>query len=268
MNLTGNAGVGMQENDVTGDPIGSLFVWRDNTCEPLLIGGSPAGRRPAGVSPDPGDRVIAADRGAEHARAWGWHVDLLVGDLDSLSPAEIAAASAAGTPSIIAPAAKDETDMELALARALDDGARTIIICAALGGRTDHLLANVLLLARPDLAGVDVIIADGPETVRLLRAGKHGRAEPAALELVGVAGDLLSLLPCGTDAVGVTTAGLHYPLCAETLFLGQARRGQQRLFEHPRARDAAAGPAAGDPHGRQPGGCDRSPSIAGSRIPG
>lgn len=188
----------------------------------FLIAGSPAARRPVGLAPAPGDRVIAADLGARHARAWGWPVGLLVGDLDSLPPADAAAMRAAGTPVITAPAAKDDTDLELALAHALAEGARQIIICAALGGRTDHLLANVLLLARPDLAGLDITIADGPETVRLLRG-------PGSLALRGAAGDLLTLLPLGRDATGVTTRGLAYPLRDETLFEGRGR-GVSNVF--------------------------------------
>jgi len=217
----------------------------------FVVAGSPAGLPPEGLAPAPGDRVIAADFGAHHARAWGWPVHLLVGDLDSLPADEAAAMQAEGIPVATAPQAKDETDLELALSHALGDGAREIIICAALGGRTDHLLASVLLLTRPELAGARAMIADGPVTVRLLRGGggdagkrrregegetasppnrEYGGAERAHLELHGAAGDLLSLLPIGGDAVGITTRGLAYPLHDETLAMGQAR-GVSNVFE-------------------------------------
>jgi len=197
----------------------------------FLIGGSPNAQPPARLAPAPGDRVIAADHGAALARAWGWPLHLLVGDLDSLSAEETALVIANGTPVITAPAAKDETDLELALTQALTEGAREIIICAALGGRADHMLANVLLLARPELAGLCVTLAAGRESIRLLRgAGSAG----AQLELPGAPGDLLSLLPLGQDASGVTTAGLQYPLHDETLFLGQAR-GVSNVFTGSRA---------------------------------
>jgi thiamine pyrophosphokinase len=230
----------------------------------FLVGGSPEARPPAGLAPAPGDRVIAADRGAAHARAWGWPLHLLIGDLDSLSVTEAAAVAAAGVPIITAPAAKDETDLELALAQALAEPADEIVICAALGGRVDHLLANVLLLARAELAGRHVMLSDGNESLRLLRgAGPHPGVEALAgdadapprpaeastpddcregldetaghLELPGAAGDLLSLLPLGGDAVGVTTAGLQYPLRDETLFQGEAR-GVSNVFTGAHAR--------------------------------
>jgi thiamine pyrophosphokinase len=199
----------------------------------FLIGGSPEAQPPARLTPTMDDLVIAADRGAAHARAWGWPLHLLVGDLDSLGTEETAHVAATGVPVITAPAAKDETDLELALAHALDQGTHEIVICAALGGRTDHLLANVLLLARADLAGRRVTLADGRESIRLLRR-RGGDAAPAQLELPGAPGDLLSLLPLAGDAVGVTTEGLQYPLYDETLFLGQAR-GVSNVFTGSRA---------------------------------
>lgn len=194
----------------------------------FLVAGSPQAAPPRGLAPGPGDCVIAADSGARHARRWGWPVSWLVGDLDSLSPDEASALLAAGTPSVVVPAAKDETDLELALARALALGARKIVICAALGGRSDHMLANVLLLTRPDLTGLDVMIAEGAQTMRLLRGGED-------LAVAGQPGDLLSLLPVGGDAVGIRTEGLLYPLHDETLLLGQAR-GMSNVLLGTRAR--------------------------------
>jgi len=196
----------------------------------FLVAGSPATEKPAVLAPGPADRVIAADYGAHHARAWGWPIHLLVGDLDSLPAADLRAVQAAGVPVITAPAAKDETDLELALARALADGAQEVILCAALGGRADHMLANVFLLARPELAEISAMIAEGAQTVRLLRGHEASDGAAACLALLGAAGDLLTLLPLAGDAGGVTTAGLRYPLADETLIFGQAR-GVSNVFE-------------------------------------
>jgi thiamine pyrophosphokinase len=200
----------------------------------FIIAGSPIAQPPCGLAPGPADRVIAADYGAHHARAWGWPIDLLIGDLDSLPAGEIQAARAAGVPTVTAPAAKDETDLELAVARALSDGATELVICGALGGRADHMLANVLLLARSELIDVEAVIADGAQTLRLLRGdpatqgvAQHGAT--ACLALAGAAGDLLTLLPLAGDAEGVSTAGLLYPLVDETLFFAQAR-GVSNVF--------------------------------------
>lgn len=196
----------------------------------FVVGGSPVSRRPIHLAPTAGDRVIAADLGALHALTWGWPIDLLVGDFDSLPPETEAATE--GTPVLRAAVEKDETDLELALDRALAASPQEIVICGALGGRTDHLLANVLLLARSDLTTSPIILADGAETVRLLRGGSTDDAGPEGLTLWGVPGDLVSLLPLCGDAEGVSTRGLYYPLNDESLLAGSARGISNVLTTH------------------------------------
>ncbi|MBT5085466.1 MAG: thiamine diphosphokinase, partial [Actinobacteria bacterium] len=78
----------------------------------LVFLGGPA---PALTAPLPSaEFVIAVDRGADHALALGYSVDLLVGDLDSVS----AAGRLAAIEIEQHPVDKDETDLELALAAA------------------------------------------------------------------------------------------------------------------------------------------------------
>ena len=47
------------------------------------------------------------------------------------------------------PAAKDQTDLELALDAAARGGATRIVVVSGGGGRFDHLLAGALALGRP-----------------------------------------------------------------------------------------------------------------------
>ena len=79
----------------------------------------------------------------------------------------------------------------------------------------DHGLANVWLLAHPRLAGRDVRLVDVTARIRLIGPGRS--------DLAGRIGDLVSLLPFGGDAGGVTTTGLRYPLQDEPLRLGPSR---------------------------------------------
>src|SRR4051794_10898103 len=90
--------------------------------------------------------VIAADSGADHAASLGLSVDLVVGDLDSVSPAGLAAARDGGARVDEHPAEKDATDLELALDAAVSAGATEIVVVGGHGGRLDHLLANCMLL--------------------------------------------------------------------------------------------------------------------------
>ena len=185
----------------------------------FIVADSPVARQPIHLAPQEGDFVVAADLGAQHALAWGWPVHLLVGDLDSLPAETTVALIGQGVEIVRVPAAKDQTDTELALAAALARGPDEVIICGALSERVDHLLTNVLLLAHPSLQRLNVSLVDGPETVRLAQTD----LSPETVVLVGAAGDIVSLLPYGSDVEGVRTDNLLYPLRAETLHLGEAR---------------------------------------------
>ncbi len=161
--------------------------------------------------------VVAADGGALLAKRLGLTIDLVVGDLDSLSPSELASLRTAGVPVEAWPAAKDFSDLELALRAALAHGPAALLLLGALGGRrVDHALANIWLLALPELAALTMVCLDGVSRTRLLRG-------PGAVELVGRRGDLVTLLPFAEEASGVTTDGLVYPLRDEVLPLGPSR---------------------------------------------
>lgn len=177
------------------------------------------------------DLVISADGGARLADALGLPIDRWVGDGDSLGPAGVADLRARGIQVDLAPTDKDTSDTELALLAALDDGAESVLVLGALGGpRPDHALANVALLGHPDAAGCEITILDPSARIRLL-AGPDAR-----LDLIGRAGDLVSLIPLETTT-GVTTAGLQFPLEDATLEFGPAR-GISNVRTSPTARVA------------------------------
>lgn len=183
----------------------------------------------AGAAPDRGgldaawpgwsdgvDLVVAADAGADTAVALGLRPDLAVGDFDSIGPGGLARLRAAGIPIEAAPAAKDESDTELAILAAIRRGADVLTIVGGLGGRPDHLLANIGLLAHPVLAGRRVELIDDRTRITLIQG-------PGERELVGRLDDLVSLLPVGPGVDGVTTTGLGWRLDDEPLPVGPAR---------------------------------------------
>ena len=167
--------------------------------------------------------VIAADGGARLAErlvrsigAGRQAIDLIVGDGDSLGEEQLARYEAAGIPVERSPASKDESDTELAVRAALARGATDLVIVGAVGGRLDHTVANLGLLAAPALAGRSCVILDAATRVTLLSG-------PAERDFTGRAGDIVSLLPLGDGVTGVTTTGLAYPLHDEPLPFGPAR---------------------------------------------
>jgi thiamine pyrophosphokinase len=164
--------------------------------------------------------VVAADAGAIGAEALGLRVDLVVGDGDSLGDSGIARVRESGIEIRLSPPEKDESDTELGILACLDRTPSRITVLGAFGGpRLDHTLANIALLAMPELGGLDVRMLDERTRVRLMRA--DGAA--TTLELAGRVGDLVSLLPFGGGADGITTAGLAYPLRGEPLLVGRVR---------------------------------------------
>lgn len=173
--------------------------------------------------PQPGDLLIAADGGAYHCRALGLTPHIVIGDLDSLAAEARAALEQAGARFEIRPADKDQTDLELALLYAAEQGVETIVVVGALGGRLDMTLANLLLLAHPRLASLRVELRHGAQTAWPIR--------PPGDEIRGRTGDTLSLIPLGGDAVGITTHGLAYPLRDDTLPTGPARGVSNVLTE-------------------------------------
>jgi thiamine pyrophosphokinase len=148
------------------------------------------------------DRVVCADSGVSLALELGLDIDLVVGDLDSVPEHELQQAQARGAQVQRHPAAKDHTDLELALQVAAED-AELVIVVGGAGGRLDHALANVAALASDALAGTEVRARLGPDDVHVVRG---------AAELDLPLGATATLLPSGGPARGITTSGLRYPL--------------------------------------------------------
>ena len=90
------------------------------------------------------DYVICADGGTHHALALGLRPNLIIGDLDSVTDAELQKANAK---IVKYPRHKNETDLELALNHALEQQPTSILIIAALGNRLDQTLGNISLLS-------------------------------------------------------------------------------------------------------------------------
>jgi len=161
------------------------------------------------------DLIIAADSGAATALQYGYVPAIVVGDFDSLDTDLLQQLSEKGSQVRQAAVEKNETDTELAIQAAIEQGATSITLLGALGGeRFDHTMANILLLA--DIETVPAKIVDGPSTCWLLRG-------PGSSFINGQKGDLLSLLPLTGETTGVRTKGLYYPLHGETLRFGKPR---------------------------------------------
>jgi thiamine pyrophosphokinase len=186
----------------------------------VVVSGGEAPVADVGRVVPPGATVIAADRGLEHAQALGLEVATAVGDFDSASPEAVAVAERAGTRVERHPPEKDATDLELALDAAIDLDPTRILVLAGRGGRLDHELSALLLLAAERYANAEVDAHVGDARIHVVRSER---------ELAGVPGELLTLLPAHGAAHSVRTDGLVYPLRGETLEPGSTR-GVSNVF--------------------------------------
>lgn len=170
----------------------------------------------------PGDAdavLVAVDGGLDHALALAdthGMPDYLVGDLDSVDAERVSSVAANGHTRIVRhPAEKNETDLELALLMVEAAGIDHVVIVGLSGGRLDHVLGNVLLLAARDWRfTIDFLSVDGDG--HLLTPERPWQA---SLPDQTVA----SLLPLSPEVSGVTTTGFYYPLQQATLKLGTPR---------------------------------------------
>lgn len=164
--------------------------------------------------------LVAADSGLDHALALGLDVDLVVGDLDSVT--QRALDESVATLERHSPD-KNATDLELALVAVARLSPDRVVVLGGQGGRFDHLLATVDLLASPRWAGFDLEWVSDRARIRFARVG---------VTLHGTVGSTLTLLARGGPAVGVTTTGLRWPLTGETLLPGHTR-GVSNVFTTP-----------------------------------
>ena len=168
----------------------------------IFIGGEV--EKAALSSPIPEDAlVIAADSGYDNAKSLGYaeRCDFVVGDFDSTK--EKAFCSRAKI--VRVPSEKDETDTQLAINIALQNGAQDMYIIGGLSGRLDHTLSNLHLLETLTKCGVNATICDGKNRVRYVKERSSLLVPKSEYKYFG-------LILTTEKAKGVTIDGAKYPL--------------------------------------------------------
>lgn len=162
------------------------------------------------------DIIMCANGGTLHALALGLTPHTIVGDLDSL-PTEIKAKmEQAGVEMIEKPSRKNKTDLECAMSVAIERGATNILIAAALGGRLDQMLGNLLLLGRQEWRSANIRLVQNDQMAWVLRG-------PVRCEITGTPGDTISILPLEKIVDGVYMEGVEWEVSNEAFSLGSTR---------------------------------------------
>lgn len=170
------------------------------------------------------DFLICADGGANYAALSGRLPNLLIGDLDSITPENLVKCEkTAGCIIKRFPCEKDETDLELALIYAEEQASlvseRDIWLYGATGKRIDHFLGNIALMLAYARKGYRIHLVDPEHESWILQSREKIR---------GSLGQVISLIALSEKAV-VTTEGLYYPL-QQGVLLQDSPRGMSNVF--------------------------------------
>ncbi|MBT4575187.1 MAG: thiamine diphosphokinase [Candidatus Cloacimonetes bacterium] len=145
------------------------------------------------------DVIIAADGGANICRADSITPDYIVGDLDSITLENIKYFS---EPKFVKINDQSNTDLQKAIDHALKLNPTSIKIVAALGNRTDHTLANILIFQNYNEL-IPLEIYDNFGVMKLYSPGSHN----IALSI----GQTISFFSL-TSIEGLSLKGFKYPV--------------------------------------------------------
>lgn len=165
--------------------------------------------------------LLGADGGANVVRACGFTPDWVVGDLDSVAEEVLAALAAERR--VLVDADDTGTDLEKALRHALSLGATEAVLLGFTGGRVDHTLWNLGLVARYGRR-LSLRLVDERCDVRPVGDGLRFRA---------ARGQKLSLCTPNGRVEGITTRGLRWPLAGEALAPGERDGISNEVVDNP-----------------------------------
>ena len=157
-----------------------------------------------------GAKVVAVDGGAEACLAADVVPAIVVGDMDSARAETLAALEKRGAR--IERHASDKRDTDGALALAHVQGEPEVLFVGAGGGRADHALANLHLLAEASRFARARAVDEDAETWIVTPD------RPLALDLP--IGTILSMIPFDAEVTGIRYDGLAYPLTDATMRAG------------------------------------------------
>lgn len=149
--------------------------------------------------------VIAADGGLDHTHALGVRTDLVIGDFDSMK-----SHAPEGVETIELPPEHDDPDMLSALKTGWARGFKNFRIYGGLGGRVDHTIANIQMLALLAHNGGHGLLFGEHGVVTAISNGSL--SFPAEVLPDGARNRMISVFSHSDVSCGVTEAGLKYEL--------------------------------------------------------
>ncbi len=171
------------------------------------------------------DKVFAVDKGLEYADQLEIVPDYLIGDFDTVDRDTLLKYESKIANGEIHskceryPVAKDATDTEIALWKAMEQGVEKITILACTGNRMDHVLSTIHLLLQTVNKPVDVFLVDEKNRIRIMDEQTKFICK---IEKNKQYGEYVSLIPLTAQVTGVTAKGVLYPLENATIYQSQS----------------------------------------------
>ena len=157
--------------------------------------------------------VICADGGYRNAERFGILPDILIGDYDSSVQPDPESVRGSGEDLILLPRVNDMTDSEAAIDLAVSRGAERILVLGGLGGRFDHSMGNVGMLAKYCGKTAFLGFLDGQNLTYMLSPGAY---ELPRL-ILGTDYTYLGLIAYGGDVRSLSIGRCKYGLERHTL---------------------------------------------------
>lgn len=150
------------------------------------------------------DYLICADGGYKIAEQLDLKIDLVVGDFDSsngIVPEHLK--------TIVAPVEKDDTDLQLALKKAVEKKPEAIYILGGIGGRVDHTIGNIQNIVNFSKLVNEITLIDPFQSITV--------QYPGTRKYKGNKNTKFSAFAFTEQVTGVTYKGAYYPLTDYTL---------------------------------------------------
>ena len=146
------------------------------------------------------DYIMAVDGGYAHLQKIEVRPDIVIGDFDSLGEEPF------GIRACKFPVDKDDSDLQLAMRRLQIQEAERVFVFGALGGRLDHLLANLRVCAREAKRAKEIVLVGAKETAYILTGGCAWERPAGEID----AGKTLSIMQIEGPVQGLFVRGLKW----------------------------------------------------------
>ncbi|MGN0435525.1 MAG: thiamine diphosphokinase [Wujia sp.] len=153
--------------------------------------------------------IIGVDKGLEALVRLDIKPDIAIGDFDSANES-IRAIFVDSPGAIILNSEKDYTDTHVAVLHALRYKPEQILVLGATGTRLDHVQGNYALLKLARMGGVEMIIADSNNRIRMID-------RQLSIIKKNSFGRYISLIPYSDKVTGITLKGFKYELNNATM---------------------------------------------------